>query len=166
MKSALYPGTFDPLTNGHLDLIKRSLSIFDKLIVAVAHNPQKKALFSMEERVEMIKLATERLEGVEAVAFDGLLIELAKSRRVNAIVRGLRAVTDFEYELQIALINRKLCPYIETVFMTPSAKHAYLSSQIVKEVAGFGGCIKGFVPDAIEERLLHKLGRATSQGLD
>ena len=159
MKSALYPGAFDPRTKGHLDLIKRSLSIFDKLIVAVAHNPQKKALFSMEERVEMIKLATEGLEGVEAVAFNGLLIELAKTRRVNAIVRGLRAVTDFEYELQIALINRKLCPDIETVFMTPSAKYAYLSSQVVKEVAGFGGCIEGFVPEAIEGRLLRKLGQ-------
>ncbi len=157
MKKALYPGTFDPLTNGHLDLIKRSLSIFDELIVVVAHNPQKKPLFSMDERVQMIESVSKNLAGVKALAFNGLLIELAKSRQVNAIIRGLRAVTDFEYELQIALINRKLCPEIETVFMAPSAKHAYLSSQVVKEVASFGGCIKGFVPEIVEERLLRKL---------
>ncbi len=157
MKSALYPGTFDPLTNGHLDLIQRCLSIFDSLIVAVAHNPQKSPLFSVAERVGMIELVTRGLKGVEVVAFDGLLINLARTQQVDAIIRGLRAVSDFEYELQIALINRKLCPEIETVFMMPSEKYSYLSSRIVKEVAGFGGCIKGFVPEVIEQRLLHKL---------
>jgi pantetheine-phosphate adenylyltransferase len=157
MKSALYPGTFDPLTNGHLDLIQRSLSIFDRVVVAIAHNPQKKPLFSVAERVEMIELVTRELTGVKVVAFDGLLIDLAKAHQVDAIIRGLRAVSDFEYELQIALINRKLCPEIETVFMMPSGKYAYLSSRIVKEVAAFGGCIKGFVPEVIERRLRHKL---------
>jgi pantetheine-phosphate adenylyltransferase len=157
MKSALYPGTFDPLTNGHLDLIKRSLSIFDKLIVAVARNPQKEPLFSVAERVEMIEGVTRNLEVVKVVAFDGLLVDLAKAHKVDALIRGLRAVSDFEYELQIALINRKLYPDIETVFMMPSAKYAYISSRIVKEVASFGGCIKGFVPDIIEQKLLDKL---------
>jgi pantetheine-phosphate adenylyltransferase len=157
MKSALYPGTFDPLTNGHLDLIERSLSIFDQLIVAVARNPQKEPLFTVAERVEMIELVTKELKVVKVVSFDGLLVDLAKTHQVDALIRGLRAVSDFEYELQIALINRKLYPDVETVFMMPSEQYSFLSSRVVKEVASFGGCIKGFVPEIIEQRLLHKL---------
>jgi len=155
-KTALYPGTFDPLTNGHLDLIKRALSIFNQLTVAVANNLQKAPLFSTEERVEMIKEVTRDLPAVRVVAFDGLLIEYAQSQQVSAIIRGLRVVSDFEYELQIAAVNRKLSPQIETVFMVPNAEYAYLSSSIVKEVAGLGGCIQGFVPTLVEERLREK----------
>ncbi len=161
MKKALYPGTFDPVTYGHLDLIKRSLSIFDKITVAIANNLQKAPLFSAIERKEMLHLATKNLEGVEVVIFDGLLIKLAQSLCVDAIVRGLRAVSDFEYELQIAQINRRLCPKIETVFMIPSAQYAYISSSIVKEVAAFGGNIKGFVPAEIEQKLLAKLNTSS-----
>lgn len=156
--TALYPGTFDPLTNGHLDLIQRTLSIFNNLVVAVAINPNKKPLFSTEERVHMITEVTKGLPSVTVTSFDGLLIELAKTLKVNAIIRGLRAVSDFEYELQIASVNRKMVPQIETVFMVPNDKYAYLSSSIVKEVATFGGCIKGFVPPYIEDKLLKKIG--------
>jgi len=155
-KTALYPGSFDPLTNGHLDLIKRALSIFNQLTVAVANNLQKAPLFSTEERVEMIQELTRDLPAVRVVAFDGLLIEYARSQQVNAIIRGLRVVSDFEYELQIAAVNRKLSPQIETVFMVPNAEYAYLSSSIVKEVAGLGGCIQGFVPPLVEEKLREK----------
>ncbi len=156
-KTALYPGTFDPLTNGHLDLIKRALSIFNQLTVAVANNLQKAPLFSTEERIEMIKEVTHDLPAVRVVAFDGLLIKYAQSQQISAIIRGLRVVSDFEYELQIAAVNRKLSPRIETVFMVPNAEYAYLSSSIVKEVAGLGGCIQGFVPPLVEERLRQKL---------
>ena len=157
-KIALYPGTFDPLTNGHLDLIQRGLTIFDRMVVAVARNPQKTPLFSVNERLEMITQVTGGMPGVSVVAFDGLLVELARREGAHAILRGLRAVSDFESELQVALINRKLYPHIETVFMMPSEKHSYISSRIVKEVAGFGGCIQGFVPELIEEKLWQKLG--------
>jgi len=140
-----------------LDLIQRALKIFDRLIVAVACNPQKTPLFSVAERLEMIRLATREQPEVEVDHFEGLMISYARRRKVQAVVRGLRAVTDFEYELQLASINRKLCPEIETVFMTPSSEYAYLSSSVVKEVALLGGCIKGFVPEAIESMVLQRL---------
>ncbi len=156
-QKALYPGTFDPLTNGHLDLIKRALGIFNHLTVAVANNIQKTPLFSASERMEMIREATRDMSSIEVTSFDGLLINYARAHKINTIIRGLRAVSDFEYELQIASVNRKLSPEIETVFMVPNDKYAYLSSSIVKEVAGLGGCIKGFVPTVVEQRLLEKL---------
>ena len=155
MKIAICPGSFDPATNGHIDIIKRSGLLFDKVIVAVLNNSTKKPLFSVEERVELLKKTCGSIENVEIDSFSGLLIDYAKSKNANAIVKGLRAVSDFEYELQMALMNKKLNPEIETVFMMTSSKYSYLSSSLVKEVAQFGGCIKGLVPDIIEDEI-HK----------
>jgi len=153
---ALYPGTFDPPTNGHCDIIQRSLEIFDHVIVGVAHNPQKITLFSVVERVEMLREVTRELERVEVAYFDGLVIDYAKSRNADVIIRGLRAVSDFEYELQMALTNRKLAQDIETVFMMPSAQYSFLSSSIVKEVSQFGGNVSCFVPQFVEMQLQKK----------
>jgi pantetheine-phosphate adenylyltransferase len=153
MKIAICPGSFDPATNGHIDIIKRSGALFDKVIVAVLNNPNKKPLFSVEERVELLRKTCSSIENVEIDSFSGLLIEYAKSRNANAIVKGLRAVSDFEYELQMALMNKKLYPEIETVFMMTSSRYSYLSSSIIKEVAQFGGCIKGLVPEIVEEEI-------------
>ena len=159
MKIALYPATFDPITNGHLDVITRALSLFDKLVIAIALNPAKKPLFSFEERLEIVKLViknTEGMERVEVVGFKGLTVELAHEVGATAIIRGLRAVSDFEYELQIALTNRKLALDIESVFLMPSVEYIYLNSTMVKEVAKHGGNIKNFVPDIVMEKLLKK----------
>lgn len=150
MKIAVCPGSFDPATNGHLDIIERSAKLFDKVIVAVLNNPNKQPLFSVEERVEMLRKACGPIKNVEIDSFSGLLTEYAKGKHVNAIVKGLRAVSDFEYELQMALMNKKLSPDIETVFIMTSSKYSYLSSSIVKELAQFGGCIRGLVPEIIE----------------
>jgi len=150
LKIAVCPGSFDPATNGHIDIIKRSGELFDKVIVAVLNNPSKQPLFSVEERVELLKKTCCSMENVEIDSFSGLLIEYAKSRNASVIVKGLRAVSDFEYELQMALMNKKLNPGIETVFMMTSSKYSYLSSSLVKEVAKLGGCIKGLVPETIE----------------
>jgi len=155
-RSAIYPGTFDPITNGHVDLIRRGRSLFDRLVVAIARNPQKAPLFSAEERLLMAQKALEGEDGVETVIFDTLLIDFAESRGCQAIIRGLRAVSDFEYELQIALTNRKLHPEIETVFLAPSEPYIYLSSSIVKEIASYRGPVKDFVPAPVEERLREK----------
>lgn len=155
-KIAIYPGTFDPFTNGHLDLIKRSLRIFDEVIIAVAPSPRKEPLFSLEERLRMIKKSIEGLENVHAEAFNGLLVEYVGSRKGIAIVRGLRAVSDFEYELQMALMNRRLDNNIETVFMMPSEEYSYLTSTIAKEIASFGGSVKGLVPENVETELREK----------
>jgi len=159
VKIALYPATFDPITNGHLDVITRALSLFDKLVIAIALNPAKKPLFSFEERLEIVKLViknTEGMERVEVVGFKGLTVELAHEVGATAIIRGLRAVSDFEYELQIALTNRKLALDIESVFLMPSVEYIYLNSTMVKEVAKHGGNIKNFVPDIVMEKLLKK----------
>lgn len=153
MKIAICPGSFDPATNGHIDIIKRSGSLFDKVIVAVLNNPNKTPLFSVEERVELLRKTCGSIENVEIDSFSGLLTEYAKSKNANAIVKGLRAVSDFEYELQMALMNKKLNPDIETVFMMTSSRYSYLSSSIVKEVASHGGCIRGLVPEIIEEEI-------------
>lgn len=155
MKIAVCPGSFDPATNGHIDIIKRSGELFDKVIVAVLNNPNKQPLFTVEERVEMLRKTCGSMKNVEIDSFSGLLTEYAKSKNANAIVKGLRAVSDFEYELQMALMNKKLNPEVETVFMMTSSKYSYLSSSLVKEVARFGGCIKGLVPEIIESEL-HK----------
>jgi pantetheine-phosphate adenylyltransferase len=156
---AVYPGSFDPLTNGHLDLIERSLRIFDDLIVAVVTNPTKEALFSDTERVEMIREATRSLGKIEVVIFDGLLVDLVARMGAGAIVRGLRAVSDFEYEFQMALMNRKLREEIETVFLMPHEACSYISSRLIKEVARYGGAVKGLVPAGVERRLVDKLAR-------
>ena len=156
---AVYPGSFDPLTNGHLDLIERSLRIFDELIVAVVINPAKAALFSDAERVEMIREATRGFRRIEIMVFEGLLVDFVKSVGARAIVRGLRAVSDFEYEFQMALMNRKLREEIETVFLMPHEAYSYISSRLIKEVAGYGGTVTGLVPPGVEKRLTEKLAR-------
>lgn len=154
---AVYPGTFDPVTNGHLDLISRGAKIFDHLIVAVLQNREKAPLFSAAERIEMLREVTGQWASVEVDLFDGLLVEYVRRRRAHVILRGIRAVSDYEYELQMALMNRRLEPQVETVFMMPDARYSYLSSHLVREIAQFGGRIEGLVPPAVEERLRAKV---------
>lgn len=156
MKRGIYPGTFDPITNGHLDLVRRGLRIFEEIIIAVAPSPKKQPLFTLEERLELIREAVKDYENVRTEAFNGLLVDYVKSRGGVAIIRGLRAVSDFEYELQIALMNRRLDMEIETVFMMPSEEYSFLTSTIVKEVASFGGSVKALVPKAVEKTLIEK----------
>ena len=155
-KRAVYPGMFDPIHNGHVDVIQRSLQIFDELIVAVVANPSKQPLFSMKERLEMIDEATSELSNFRIVAFDGLLIDLVARERADCIVRGIRAVSDFEYEFQMALMNRKLRSTVETVFLMPHEKYTYISSRLIKEVASFGTSVTGLVPPIVEKRLAEK----------
>ena len=155
-KRAVYPGMFDPVHNGHIDLIQRSLRIFDELIVAVVANPGKTPLFSVAERLEMIDESTVGLSNFRIMAFDGLLIDLVSRERADCIVRGLRAVSDFEYEFQMALMNRKLRDTVETVFLMPHEKYTYISSRLIKEVAGFGTSVRGLVPPAVEKRLAER----------
>lgn len=157
MLRAVYPGSFDPVTYGHLDIIRRSRSLADELIVGVLNNKAKTPLFSVEERVKMLEEMTKNMPGVKVVPFEGLLIDFAKEMSAGIVVRGLRAVTDFEYELQMAQTNNKLSPELETVFLTTSLKYSYLSSTIVKEVAAFGGDISQFVPEMIERRIQEKI---------
>lgn len=156
-KIAVYPGSFDPVTNGHIDVIKRAIQLFDQVIVAVIENPAKKALFSVDERMDMLRAVTRGLSGVVVSHFGGLLVDYVKKKRAKVIIRGLRAVSDFEYEFQMALTNRKLAPDIETVFLMPAESYTYLSSSIVKEVVSLNGNVKGLVPRQIEARLRRKL---------
>lgn len=155
-KIAVYPGTFDPITNGHIDLIQRALRIFDEVIVAVAPSPRKLPLFTLEERLRMIRQSLEGIKGAKAEAFNGLLVDYVKSKKGVAIIRGLRAVSDFEYELQMALMNRRLDSNTETVFMMPSEEYTFLTSTVIKEVASLGGHIKGLVPEVVEKALKEK----------
>jgi pantetheine-phosphate adenylyltransferase len=155
-KRAVYPGMFDPVHNGHVDVIQRSLQIFDELIVAVVANPSKQPLFSVKERLEMIDEATSELSNFRIVAFDGLLIDLVARERADCIVRGIRAVSDFEYEFQMALMNRKLRSTVETVFLMPHEKYTYISSRLIKEVASFGTSVAGMVPPIVDKRLTEK----------
>lgn len=156
MRKAIYPGSFDPVTFGHLDMIERSAEIVEELIVAVLRNNAKNPLFSTEERVSMLEEMTKNMPNVKVQSFDGLLIDFAKSVGATLIIRGLRAVTDFEYELQIAQTNRIIEPEIDTLFLTTSLEYAYLSSTIVKEVASYGGDISHFVPEQLIELIDHK----------
>ena len=149
MNIAVYPGSFDPVTNGHLDIITRGAKIYDKLIVAVLVNVDKKCLFNIEERVELIKRVTKNLKNVEVLSFDGLLVDFARMHNSKVILKGLRTVSDFEYEFQMALMNSKLDPDIETVFMMTSSAYSYVSSSSVKQVAKFSGNIKGLVPEEL-----------------
>lgn len=154
---AVYPGSFDPVTNGHLDVIARGAKIFDRLIVAVARNLEKDPLFAVKERVEMLESVTFDWKNVEVDVFDGLLMEYAREKGARVVVRGIRAISDYEYELQMAMMNRKIEPQIETVFMLPGEAYSYLSSRIVKELARLGGSVKGLVPPIVEERLRAKV---------
>ena len=157
MRVAIYPGSFDPITNGHLDIITRGSRVFDKLIVGVLVNVDKVGLFPIEERVELIKRVTAHLDNVEVVSFNGLLVDLAKKNDARVILKGLRAVSDFEYELQMALMNSQLDSEVETLFMTTSAANSFLSSSSVKQVAKFGGKINGLVPDEIVDDVIRKI---------
>jgi pantetheine-phosphate adenylyltransferase len=150
---ALYPGTFDPLTNGHVDIITRGAGLFDRIVVGILRNIEKSPLFGVEERVEMVREVFAGTPNVEVEAFSGLLVDYARLRRASVIVRGLRAVSDFEYELQMALMNRRLNPRVETVFMMPAEQYSYVSSRLVKEVFSLGGDVTGLVPAAVEARM-------------
>ncbi len=154
---AVCPGSFDPVTVGHLDIIRRAASMFDKLIVVVMVNPKKKYSFTPDERVKLIKAVTGDLENVQVEYYDGLLAEFAQKKGANVIIKGLRAMSDFEYEFQMALANKKLNPEVETVFLTTAAENMYLSSSMVKQIASMGGDIKDFVPEQIREDILERL---------
>ena len=159
MKTAICPGSFDPVTHGHLDIIRRAATLFDKVIVVVMTNSSKKPLFTKEERIDLLGRSTAGLANVEIDSYGGLLAEYARIKNADVIVKGLRAMSDFEYEFQMALTNRKLNPEAETVFLTTTAEHMYLSSSLVKQVAGLGGDITEFVPDCIIGDILKKIGR-------
>ena len=154
---AIYPGSFDPVTNGHLDLIERGAKIFDRLIVSILRNFNKQPLFTLDERVEMLREVARPWPNVEVDVFSGLLVEYARLREANVILRGIRAVSDYEYELQMAMMNRKLNPNLETMFMMPAVAYSYLSSHLVREIAHLGGPITGLVPPIVEERLRAKV---------
>jgi pantetheine-phosphate adenylyltransferase len=155
-KIAVYPGSFDPITNGHVDIIKRGLGVFDELIVLIAYNPNKKTLFSVDERVEMIREVIRDYKNVRVDSFDGLLVEYVKVAGANVILRGLRALSDFEYEFQLALINRRLNRDVETVFLMTGYKWFYTSSTIINEAASLGGSVKGLVPEIVNQKLQQK----------
>ncbi len=156
VKKAVYPGSFDPITNGHVDIIQRGLKIFDKILVAVLENPKKDPLFTTRERIDMIQEVFSEEKNVEVEAFGGLLVEFAKKNRAKIVIRGLRAISDFEYEFQMALMNRKLNPEIETFFMMPNVDYTFLSSKLVKEIFMLGGCLRGLVPRPVEKNLREK----------
>jgi pantetheine-phosphate adenylyltransferase len=162
MRTAIYPGSFDPLTNGHLDVIERAVKLFDRVIVAVAKNESKHPLFSMEERLKLVQKAIKHLPSARADSFDCLLVDYVEKRSAQAIVRGLRAVSDFEFEFQLALMNRKLNERVETIFMMPKDTYTFLSSRIVKEIARLGGDVSSFVPPQVQKALAKKLKHATA----
>ena len=157
MRIAIYPGSFDPLTNGHLDVVQRAAKLFDTVIVAVAKNEGKHPLFSLDERVALVQQAVKKLPNVQVDAFDGLLVDYVVSKKARAIVRGLRAISDFEFEFQLALMNRKLNENVETIFMMPKDTYTFLSSRIVKEIARLGGDVRPFVPLPVQKALKQKL---------
>jgi len=158
---AIYPGTFDPVTYGHIDLIKRAQEIFSDVIVAVAHNPHKNPLFSVEQRLAMLKKATVDLKGVEVIEFDGLVIDFARKHKAKVLIRGLRMLSDFEYEFQMALTNRKLAADIETIFLMPHESYSYISSKLLKEAASLGADLSNFVPDFVKKALKEKFSKRT-----
>ena len=157
LKAAIYPGSFDPVTNGHLDIIKRAARVFDRVIVAVANNTSKDALFTISERVDMLKEVTKGIKGVEVETFDSLVVDYAKQKKINVLIRGLRMTSDFDYEFQVALTNRRLAEDIETVFLMPSEHVSFVSSSILKEVASLNADISSFVPKTVEEQLKKRL---------
>ncbi|MDP2862658.1 MAG: pantetheine-phosphate adenylyltransferase [Desulfobacterales bacterium] len=155
---AIYPGSFDPITNGHLDILERGLKLFDKIIVAILHNPGKESLFTVEERIHMLKVSLKKIKNVEIDTFAGLLVDYAAKRKSHAILRGMRAVSDFEYEFQLALMNRRLDREIQTVFLMTGLRWIFTSSSIIKEAARFGGNINGMVPPIVNQKLKEKFG--------
>src|ERR1700757_2759213 len=157
MKRAIYPGSFDPVTNGHLDVIERARKLFDEVIVAVAHNDEKQPLFSLEERLDLLRETAGRIANVRIAEFQGLLVDFAKAQNAGAVIRGLRAISDFEFEFQMALMNRKLDAAVETIFLMPKEEYTYLSSRIVKEIARLGGRVDDFVPPCAVRALAKKL---------
>ena len=159
---AIYPGSFDPITNGHLDVIERGSQLFERLVVAVLTNFEKEPLFTVAERVEMLREATREIPNVSVDTFSGLLVDYARQKKARIILRGIRAFTDYEYELQMALMNRKLEPSLETVFLVPAESYTYLSSRLVREIFQYGGSVKDLVPPLVEERLHHKVIRSKS----
>jgi pantetheine-phosphate adenylyltransferase len=159
MRTAIYPGSFDPLTNGHLDVVQRAAKLFDRVVIAVAKNDGKQPTFALAERLALVKQAVKHLPNVEADAFSGLLVEYVAAKKAQAIVRGLRAVSDFEFEFQLALMNRKLNESVETIFMMPKDTYTFLSSRIVKEIARLGGDVSSFVPPHVQAALKEKFRR-------
>lgn len=155
-KIVLYPGTFDPITNGHFDLIQRAARLFDKVIVSVAKSEGKNPLFNVQQRVELVKEVVKDISNVEVCGFSGLLVDFAVEKKANALLRGLRAVSDFEYEFQLALMNRRLAPKLESLFLTPAEQHSFISSTLVREVAELGGDVTEFVPEAVQNALKNK----------
>ncbi|MHB1419499.1 MAG: pantetheine-phosphate adenylyltransferase [Bacillota bacterium] len=163
MRIAVYPGTFDPVTNGHLDIIQRAARMFNKLIIAVARDNNKKALFTLDERTDLLRKVTSQYPNVTVESYSGLSVEFVKSRGACAMVRGLRAISDFEYELQIYLMNKKLSEDVETVFLMTASDYSFISSSMIKQVANLGGCIKGLVPELVEEAIVEKLFKKRRQ---
>lgn len=159
---AIYPGSFDPLTNGHLDLIARAANIFDHLVVAILRNSSKNPLFTVEERVAMLSEGTAEFNNVSVATFDGLLVEFAREQRAQAVVRGIRAISDYEYEFQMALMNRRLAPQLETVFMMPAEKYSYVSSRLIREVFRLGGSVEGLVPASVVARMRARAAKLSS----
>jgi pantetheine-phosphate adenylyltransferase len=159
-KIAVYPGSFDPITNGHLDIVQRALEFVDHLIIAILRNPEKNAMFSVKERIDLIKKVIKTDHRVEVDQFDGLLVDYATRKGARLILRGLRAVSDFDYEFQMALMNRRLQPQIETIFLLPAEQYSYVSSRLVKEIVSLGGTVTGLVPTEVERRMMEKLQRS------
>lgn len=157
MKTVICPGSFDPVTKGHMDIIERASKLFDKVVVAVLNNVSKHPCFTIDERIALLKETTKHLDNIEIETFDGLLVDFAKLRGASAVVKGLRAVTDFEYEFQMSMINKKLCPEIETIFLNTSQEYMYLSSSVVKQIAAAGGDISMFVPEEIRDKIVDRL---------
>ena len=156
-KVAVYPGSFDPITNGHLDVIQRAAAMFDQVVIGVAHNPDKIPMFSLKRRLDLVRAATEHLSNVTVDDFQGLLVEYCRRKGATVVVRGLRAVSDFEFEFQMALMNRKLESKVETIFLMPKDEYTFISSRLVKEIAGLGGDVSKFVPPVVQEALQKKL---------
>ncbi len=163
MKRVVYPGSFDPITNGHLDIIRRARQLFDTIIIGVARREEKKPLFPLEERVALVKEVISGWENVEVYPFACLLVDFVREKKASAIIRGIRAVADFDYEFQMALTNRKIAPEIETIFLLPSQEFIFLSARLVKEIAAMGGCVKNFVPQPVEEALRKKFKDKTDE---
>ncbi len=159
MRRAIYPGTFDPVTKGHLDIIERAAKLFDEVIVAIAQNIEKEPLFSLEERLDFLRASLSSAKSIRITQFDGLLVDFAQAEGAVAVIRGLRAISDFEFEFQLALMNRKLKSSVETIFLMPKEEYTYLSSRLVKEIARLGGDVAQFVPDQVAQALRKKIGR-------